>query len=214
MSKDIFTASLSDSFEDKIQREHYGLFPTAVSKVSLPNHPDLKKEILDWMSDEDIQLNTDRAVISHNVMAVGPNNKLVQDLPHIAQLLVDAVNWTNDNTLKYDAKFGIQDSYLEIHSKDAIYAPHEHSNCLYSLTYLINYDHTLHSPVKFRRNVQSSHYPVIQLNSKELTPYNMTECTFDMVEGDIIIYPAHITHGYDTNPNDQRITLTANFVPI
>jgi hypothetical protein len=213
MSSDIFTQSLSDTLEDKIQREHYGLFPSAVSKVSVPNHDDFKQQILEWMSTEDLQLKTDRNAISHNVAQVGPNNKLINDLPIIHKLLVDSVNWTNDNTLKYDAIFAIQDSYLEIHNKDAIYAPHEHSNCLYSLTYLINYDHTLHSPVKFRRNVQSSHYPVIQLRSTDMTPYNMTECTFDMSEGDIIIYPSHITHGYDTNPNDQRITLTANFVP-
>ena len=102
----------------------------------------------------------------------------------------------------------------EIANKDAIYAPHEHSNCLYSLTYLVNYDDKQHAYMKWRRNVASHFYPVIQLDTKDLTPYNMTEATFKQSEGDILIYPSNITHGYDSNPADQRITITANIVPV
>ena len=54
----------------------------------------------------------------------------------------------------------------------------------------------------------------MQFDSTEPTPYNMTEATFNMVEGDIIIYPSNITHGFDNNSEGQRISLTANIVPI
>ena len=67
--------------------------------------------------------------------------------------------------------------------------------------------------MKWRRNVASHFYPVIQLDTSELSPYNMTEATFKQSEGDILVYPSNITHGYDSNPSDQRITLTANVVP-
>ena len=41
----------------------------------------------------------------------------------------------------------------------------------------------------------------------------MTEATFEINEGDIIIFPSNLTHGYDTNPKNERITLTANITP-
>ena len=53
----------------------------------------------------------------------------------------------------------------------------------------------------------------MQIETNQLTPYNMTEATFTMAEGDIITFPSNLTFGYDSNPNDQRITLSANIVP-
>ena len=67
--------------------------------------------------------------------------------------------------------------------------------------------------MKWRRNISSNHYPIIQIDSLELTPYNMTEATFEISEGDIVIFPSNLTHGYDTNPKNERITLTANITP-
>ena len=45
---------LSDKLEDKITNETYGLFPIPISKYTLPNHTDLKTQILNWMGEEDI----------------------------------------------------------------------------------------------------------------------------------------------------------------
>ena len=53
-----------------------------------------------------------------------------------------------------------------------------------------------------------------QVNSNQLTPYNMPEATFTMREGDVVIYPSNVTHGYDSNQTDERITLTANITPV
>ena len=49
--------------------------------------------------------------------------------------------------------------------------------------------------------------------NKQLTQYNMTEATFKMAEGDIITFPSNLTFGFDSNPNNERITLSANIVP-
>ena len=32
----------------------------------------------------------------------------------------------------------------------------------------------------------------------------------NMEEGDVIIYPSNVTHGFDSNPSNDRITFTAN----
>ena len=206
--------TLSDSLDDAVTQVNLRLFPVPITRYSLPNHDDIKAKILEWMSKQDIISDHKRNAICHNVLQVGPNNQLIQDIPDLAQCIINAVNLHNTNSLKYKTNFGFSDSYLEIANKDAIYAPHEHSNCLYSVTYLVNYDEKQHAYMKWRRNVASHFYPVIQLDTSELSPYNMTEATFKQSEGDVLVYPSNITHGYDSNPSDQRITFTANVVPI
>ena len=206
--------NLSDSLTDKITAETYGLFPLPVTKYTNPDHQQHKQEILQWMTSQDLKHDHGREAICHNITQVGDNNQLLTQLPHIAQTLIQAVNQHNTNAHQYNTNFAIQDSYLEIADVQAIYAPHEHSNCLFSLTYFINYNPDQHAYLKWRRNVASNFYPVMQFDSIQPTPYNMTEATFSISEGDIIIHPANITHGFDNNQTGERITLTAQIVPI
>tara|TARA_B100000287_G_scaffold80109_1_gene72536 strand:- start:8023 stop:8661 length:639 start_codon:yes stop_codon:yes gene_type:complete len=207
------TDPLSDTLSDKIQHETYGLFPIPVTKYSVPNHSHLKEQILLWMNESKILEKHGREAICHNVAQIGNNNEVVNAIPELYRTIIDAVEKHNNNSIKYKSKFSINDSYLELASEGAIYAPHEVSNCLYSLCYFINYNPADHSFMKWRRNISSNHYPIIQIDSLELTPYNMTEATFEISEGDIVIFPSNLTHGYDTNPKNERITLTANITP-
>ena len=204
---------LSDKLEDVITNETYGLFPTPISKFSVPNHDELKKKILLWMKDSEILKKHGREGITHNVIQVGENNTLLRDLPDVANTLQTAIAQHNNNSMEYKCDLAVNESYLEVAAQDAIYAPHEVSNCLYHSIYLINYNPEGHSYYKWRKNVGSNHYPIMQLDSKQLSPYNMTEATFTMAEGDIITFPANLTFGYDTNPTNERITLSANIIP-
>ena len=205
---------LSDTLDNvKTTNETYGLFPVPVSKYTVPNHEDLKKDILSWMNSSDIIQQHVRSSITHNVVQVGENNTLLANLPQVAEVMQTAVLQHNNNSMHYKGNLAVNESYLEIANKDAIYAPHEVSNCIYHSIYLINYDPDKHAYYKWRRNVGSNHYPIMQIETNQLTPYNMTEATFTMAEGDIITFPSNLTFGYDSNTNDQRITLSANIVP-
>lgn len=206
----------TEKVEDMLSRpqETYALFATPITQHKIQGHNQLKVDILNWMSNNNILEKHNRQAICHNISQIGDTNKLIHDIPQIGHHILDAVNKHNYNSYKYETNFGIQESYLELAHKGAIYAPHEHSNCLFSVTYFINYDSKVHSYLKWRRNVSSNFYPVIQIDSKELTPFNMIESTFLMEEGDIIVYPANLTHGFDENPSGERITLTANIIPI
>lgn len=207
-------SDLSPSLTDKIQHETYGLFPLPVTKYTNPDHDKHKEDILKWMSQQDLKEKHGREAICHNVTQVGDNNECLTALPWIAETLINAVNQHNTNAHLFNTNFAIQDSYLEIADVQAIYAPHEHSNCLFSLTYFVNFNPDQHCPVKWRRNVASNFYPVMQFDSTGFTPYNMTEATFNIKEGDIVIHPSNITHGFDANPTGNRITLTAQIVPV
>ena len=65
---------LSDTLEDKITNETYGLFPSPISKFTLPNHDILKKQILVWMGEEDILKKSGRESITHNIVQIGETN--------------------------------------------------------------------------------------------------------------------------------------------
>ena len=208
------TDPLSSTLTDKISQETYALFPTPVTRYSVANHEDLKRQILLWMKDQDLQENTGREAISHNVTQIGENNAAINEIPDLKDAIQTALQFHNKNAYAYDTELAVNDSYVDLANAGAIYAPHEHSNCIYSLTYFINFDPEKHAFLKFRKNVASNHYPILQLDSDNITAYNLTEATFNMSEGDIIIYPSNLTHGFDSNQTPERITLTANIITI
>jgi hypothetical protein len=202
--------NLSPNLDDQIQFETYGLFMTPVTKYDLS---DFIPEILRWMQNEDF-VDHNRHELCHNVSQIGPTNKILQDLPSLKSALLDVARKHNDSGLAYASNFGISDAYIELANKGAIYAPHEHSNCLFSGTMFINYDVKQHSYLKFKRNVMSQMFPVMMLPFQQMTAFNLQEATVPYAQGDVLIYPSNLTHGYESNQSDERITLTFNVIPV
>ena len=105
---------LSDTLEDKITNETYGLFPCPISKFTLPNHDILKQQILVWMGEEDILKKSGRESITHNIVQIGETNKLLNDLPDVAEAFKTAIAQHNDNSMHYDCDVKVSESYLEL----------------------------------------------------------------------------------------------------
>ena len=202
--------SLSPNLDDVVQYETYGLFMTPVTKYDMT---DFVVPILNWMKNEDF-VDHDRQTICHNVQQVGPTNKILEDLPDLKAELLTAVRKANEGGMSYASNFAISDCYVEVAHPDAIYAPHEHSNCLFSGTLFINYEPEQHSFMKFKRNVMSQMFPIMMLPFEQMTAFNLQEATIPYANGDCIIYPSNLTHGYESNPTDNRITLTFNVIPV
>lgn len=202
--------SLSPNLDDVVQYETYGLFMTPVTKYDMT---DFVVPILNWMKNEDF-VDHDRNTICHNVQQVGPTNKILEDLPDLKAELLTAARKANESGLCYASNFAISDCYVEVAHPGAIYAPHEHSNCLFSGTLFINYEPEQHSYMKFKRNVMSQMFPVMMLPFQNMTAFNLQEATIPYANGDCIIYPSNLTHGYESNPTDNRITLTFNVIPV
>lgn len=207
MAEDI---SLSPNLDDVVQYETYGLFMTPVTKYDMT---DFVVPILNWMKNEDF-VDHDRNTICHNVQQVGPTNKILEDLPDLKAELLTAVRKANQGGMSYASNFAISDCYVEVAHPGAIYAPHEHSNCLFSGTLFINYEPEQHSYMKFKRNVMSQMFPIMMLPFEQMTAFNLQEATIPYANGDCIIYPSNLTHGYESNPTDNRITLTFNVIPV
>lgn len=191
--------------------ETYGLFMTPVTKLSLKDHVD---DVLKWMRNEDFVDIGDRKALCHNVQQVGETNKILDDIPSLKASLLEAARKHNESGLSYASNFAISDCYVELAHKGAIYAPHEHSNCLFSGTFFVNYNSQAHSYLKFKRNVVSNMYPVMMLPYEQMTAFNLQEATIPYSNGDVVIYPSNLTHGYESNQSDERITLTFNVIPV
>ena len=202
--------NLSDSLETAVDFETYGLFMIPVTKY---NCSDLVDDVLKWARNQDF-VKHDRNAISHNIQQIGETNQILKDLPHVKSALLNVARKHNETGLNYASNFEISDCYLEVAHQGAIYAPHEHSNCLFSGTFFISYDKEAHSYLKFKRNTISNTYPIMMLPYSTMTAFNLQEATIPYAAGDVVIYPSNLTHGFDSNPTDNRITLTFNVIPI
>ena len=50
----------------------------------------------------------------------------------------------------------------------------------------------------------------IQYNQTQITPFNMLDGIVPITEGEICLYPANLTRGYEPNTKGNRITITFN----
>jgi uncharacterized protein (TIGR02466 family) len=204
---------LSDQLPEA-KRDTFGLFMTPVTRYELDQHSQHKGDILHWIRTQQIYPNQ-RSSWCQNVDQISDQLNILDQFPQLKQDLLNAVQFHNQQTFNYSCQFDIKESYLEIANENAFYAPHEHSNSIYSGTYFVNFNPDNHSALKFRRNVQSPFFPVIQLQADPvITPFNMVEAQTPQREGDVIIHQSNLTHGYELNYNPERITLSFNVVPL
>ena len=205
---------LSDKLPE-VKIPTYGLFPTPISVYTAYNHKQLKEEIttfISMMNPDDVK-QSPRSDINLNVMQLGEDNILDKpELSNVKAEILQAVDKANEQSYAYTLSdpIYITDSVIELGNKDAIYLPHEQSNCLYSGCYFVNYDEIKHSPLKFRRAIASPHYPIIQYPNNALTPFNCLDQNVPYKEGDIVIFPSNLSRGYEANTDGNRITISFN----
>jgi len=106
----------------------------------------------------------------------------------------------------------ITDSWINVCDKDGWQAPHYHTNSYISGTYYVNYKEE-HSPLLFNnKDYYYSSQPSIQLETIKSTAYNSNR-VIKPIEGNLILWQSHLTHGYESNQLDGRITISFNMMP-
>ena len=206
---------LSDNLESVANTNVYGMFMTPVGVHSLTNHKQHKQTILDYiaaLSPDDVK-QSPRKDINSGVLQLGALNVLnLEQFVSLKSDILQGIVDINSKALCYELgdNPNVIDSTIELGNEGSLYAPHEQSNCLYSGTYFVNWNANEHSPLKFKRDVSSTHYPVIQYNQTQITPFNMLDGIVPITEGEICLYPANLTRGYEPNTKGNRITITFN----
>jgi uncharacterized protein (TIGR02466 family) len=115
----------------------------------------------------------------------------------------------------------ITDSWINVTSSDRAYQPmHCHANSYLSATYYINYDEEKHQPLIFDRD-EEKHLllnDLDELKDSDLGKYCKRFYTPTINEGDLLIWPSHIIHGYGSNHSSQihrsgRCSISLNYLP-
>lgn len=210
--------TLSDSLENIAQTNVYGMFMSPIGVFHNTNHEQNKVDILEYvktLDGESVTAPAPTSKISHNILQLGPPNLL--DLPGLASVkesILQAVTEVNKQAFAYAIQQPtIVDSQLEVANEGSFLAPHEYANTVYRGYYYVNFDPQLHSSLTFKRNVASPHYPIIQTPNLTETPFNILEQQVPTQEGDIVIFPSNMTHGFENNTHANRMTISFNVLP-
>lgn len=195
--------------------ENFDLFPTLLKSYKNPNHDIDKKIIIDYKHSNPSYKNS----FSDNLIHWGCNGSSVSVLEE--KSLYTMKQWVKNccvdfiRTCGYDLQSDlvVTDSWINECNSGGSQEFHFHSNSFISGTYYVNYDKDLHAPLQFKRySIDSSQRQSISLERKFNTPY-ATDAAIFPEEGELFLWESHMTHGYDYNKEDGRISLSMNFIP-
>lgn len=203
--------------------EVYSLWPQPIARKKYHNHIAFKEKVLNFMEqNKDIQVDD----------ASYPNQlkHFFQGPPPYDEL--DFFEYIKDddfeNFLKESAKIFmgdilglnlqsdviITDCWINNCSEGGQQKLHKHGNSFVSGTYYLNYDPENHAHLKFENPYTSKFSPYMALDIENITDFNHQEsfCTF-IKEGDLVLWQSFLSHGYDINKKNERISISMNFLP-
>ena len=200
--------------------EVFPLFPTPVGKIKYKDHDNLKKKVLNFI-ETNKNLETDGIIspeLKHFFNHYNQGSKFFEEIKDDS--FKNFLDESSLNFVKYVMgcdvnEMIITDCWLNNCQKNGYQVMHSHANSFISGTYYINYDQEIHPPLKFANpSTYSNLSPFLELNIREFTDFNHKEtiCNF-IEEGTLILWPSHLSHGYEINRNDNRISLSMNFMP-
>jgi uncharacterized protein (TIGR02466 family) len=115
-----------------------------------------------------------------------------------------------------DSEILITDSWINKAQERSFQIKHNHSNCIVSGTYYVNFEDLVHSPLKFFKN-NSDLFPRIdqKKNFNNSNKYNSGEYYLPTKEGYLFLWSSELYHGYEgeTNLWADRTTISMNFMP-
>ena len=143
-------------------------------------------------------------------------NALVQrEFIELQNFILNCVDQYAKNILKLPTSMIPAGSWVNKTNKGFSQKIHNHGNSYLSATYYIQYDPSIHSSINFYNNKeQEAKLPYMYYKPTEFNEYNALGFSLsDLKEGDLLIWPSHLEHGYDENLGDNRISLSLNFLP-
>lgn len=196
------------------------LFPTPVAKIKYDNHDELKNKVLDFIKTNP-ELEVD-GITSPELKHFFNSSEIEEGFfdyvsdENFNQFLINSANIFSEQVMGFESQdMIITDCWLNNCYENGFQNFHNHANSFISGTYYINYNPELHSPLKFSNPLYHSvSNPYIDLNTERYTQFNHSESNCDFIEeGFLLLWMSHLSHGYDINKSNERITLSMNFMP-
>lgn len=193
------------------------VFPTPIYRESYDKNEELKQQIFSMMEGADVVKNTISDNLYHFDNSRGDSFLYREDFLSLKNWLEDECTKFVKDVMGYELleKMIVTDSWLNICNTDGEQYPHYHTNSYISGTYYVNYEEG-HAPLFFRHVDGSTHSPTqsisLQADKKKFGKYNSDVIVYPE-EGEVLMWPSHITHGYGGNQKDHRISISMNFMP-
>jgi len=196
------------------------LFPTPVAKIKYDKHDELKQKVLDFISSNpELEVEGITSPELKHFFNSSDDEKgffdYIDDL-NFNQFLIDSASIFSEEVMGFESQdFLITDCWINKCYENGFQNPHNHCNSFISGTYYINYNSQSHSSLKFSNPLYNSvTSPYIDLNLAKYTQFNHVESVCDFVEeGFLLLWMSHLSHGYELNRKNDRITLSMNFMP-
>jgi len=193
---------------------HLNLFPIAVAKYRRDDHKALRQQILTIVNNcpEDNKEDTEEGFIHYYNAGNFPTGELPEFM-----------SWVRSCVSDYAERFlGIsQREFVDLNvwvnsNSGGRQNPHVHNNSLISATYYVQIDPEKHVGLDFHnpRTPASLRKAMIEIEPDISTPYSDPFRSAQVEQGDLVIWPSEIMHGYIQPPVDvPRITMSMNFLP-
>jgi len=193
--------------------EYVKIFPTTIGRFYNDDHEQTKEVIRNIVTSSHYEENIE-----------GPARHFFEskldalDQPGLESLKEFVINCANDyahDVYGIDRNIIITGSWINQTSAGFTQKVHNHGNSYFSGTYYVNYDPDFHSAIDFYKDVEKkSNMPFIYQNPNVYNEYNCKGWRMqDLKEGELVIWPSHLEHGYDPNKGDHRVSISMNFMP-
>jgi len=202
----------------------YEAFSIPIAKFKWSQHEKFKEKFLDWMSNANIAPHSTHHTSEEVKQFRSPNkDEILLDVlpPELRDELKDffEIQYTNyfNHILGWAGEgCKIIDCWLNVGDEGCHQDYHYHANSWVSGCYYLNFDST-HSPLQFQNPFWNT--PIVPCFVGEplrQTPYNSNFFIPDIEEGDLLMFPSNLVHGYEVSQsphNNPRISIAANFLP-
>jgi len=193
------------------------VFPKAIGREFYPDRDNLKEKVINMMRGEDMITNTRCTKLHHYDNTSGQSFLHREEFKEFKEWCEDqcATFVSDDMGYQLPEKMIITDSWLNLCDEGGQQYPHFHTNAYISGTYYLAHEEG-HAPLFFRHPDSASHssHASISLlaDMNKLGKYN---CDLIMLpnEGELMLWPSNLTHGYADNKKDGRISISMNFMP-
>ncbi len=196
--------------------ELFDIFPSAVYREMYEDHMSLKKIVIPMIDDKPLETNGMSEKLFHLDNQSGKSFLHRDGLEPFREWLEEQCSeFVRSLGYVLQEKMVVTDSWLNICNEGGNQYPHFHTNSYISGTYYLNFKNG-HAPLMFRHSDNSTHSPcpAITLEQDTSNPgkYNSDVMVYPN-EGELLLWQSNLSHGYQRNELDYRISISMNFMP-
>ena len=196
-----------------------GVFPVPIYVSRYEKHTEVKNELLRMIeaegSNQEIHQNN-RSEKTFHIVNDGFYTSTNAEFLEFKHWVYNEIAEYWLNVLgKYPSEMLVTDYWFNISQKDGYQHLHDHCNAAISGTYYINFNERTHSRfhVATPHTQLTSFEPVLVTETVKKTEWNQQAISISHAEGDLVLFPSWLRHGYPANLGDGRISLSFNVLP-